>query len=135
MVVDRFDLSIWGRFCSGGMFSLYISAFAVLLAVMFFYLLTKPSRRYAVLYCALAFMPFIAGTVSAYSFGAVQFRYFASFSPYLASASATCFAVPFALNFGGMLVTLCAMIGGAFLLARSFLREDVALGGGEGALA
>ena len=135
MVAERFDLSIWGRFWSGGMFSLYLSVFAVLLVVMFFYLLANPSRRYTVLYCALAFMPFIAGMVSVYSFNALHFLYFAIYPHGSVNEFVSYLGVPFALGFAGGLVTFCAMIGGVVLLARSFMREDVALGGGEGALA
>ena len=131
---DDYGFSMWAAFWWGGTFPLYISAFAVLLTILFFVLLFKPSRRYTVLYCALAFMPFIAGMVSAYSMGALHFHEITTTYPQLYGIDIMAYAgVPFALIYGGGLVTFCAMIGGAFLLARSFLREDVSSVCGVGA--
>lgn len=126
---DDYGFSMWTAFWWGGTFPLYISAFAVLLTILFFVLLLKPSRRYSVLYCALAFVPLVAGMVSIYSYSGYHFRELLTNPQQAAGAVVASFCIPLAVNFGGMLVTFCAIIGGAVLLARSFVRQDSA---GEG---
>ena len=126
---NDYSFSMWAAFWWGGTFPLYISAFAALLAVVFFVLLLKPSRRYTVLYAVLAFMPLVAGMVSIYSYSASGWREIFTNPQHAGNDVIASYCVPLAVNFGGMLVTLCAMSAGTVLLARSFLREDRA---GEG---